>query len=113
MIKVMVKHAGSNSDAHVVEHCRVGSEAVANAIALKLMAEKMPAYEYSPRFMRNPRFRLVDRYSRVYTEKVSSAGAPSGMSAYSLPNGEGTGGCSESCAPAPVPLSRVPALSTT
>jgi hypothetical protein len=66
----MVKHAGSNSDDHAVEHCRVGSEAIARALAAALAKERMPVYELSPKFVRNPRSRKVDRYLRVFVERV-------------------------------------------
>ncbi len=70
MYRVMVKHAGSNSDAHAVEHCQVGSRASANAIVRALGAEKMPAYELPPKFARNPRYRSIDRYTLVYCEEI-------------------------------------------
>lgn len=73
MYRVMVKHAGSNSDAHVVEHCQVESLESANQIVRLLGDEKMPSYELSPKLVKRPRRKMVPRYTRVYCEKVPSS----------------------------------------
>jgi hypothetical protein len=76
MYRVMVKHAGSNSDEHAVEHCVVGNEAVAKALASALAKERMKYYELSPSQSKSPKYRSVARYLRAYVEEFPSS--PSG-----------------------------------
>jgi hypothetical protein len=73
MYCVMVKHAGSNSDAHAVEFCRVGARDTAERIAATLLKERMKYYALSPKSSKSPKYRSVARYLRAYVEEFPSS----------------------------------------